>query len=80
MAGKLETYKATRWRITYTNAIGREYNIRYHYADIIFESKASADRECALLIKHHNPERSTNEDYKVEEFVANLLVKPLAIE
>ena len=66
-----------RWIITYTNKLGRHLGTRYHYGPISFTSKESADRECALLIKNHNPERSSNEDYKVEEVIVNALVKPI---
>ena len=80
MEDKIETYKATMWKITFTNALGRKYKMRFHYANVIFDTKEAADRECDLLIKHHDPERSTNEDYQVEEFISNLLAKPISFE
>jgi len=80
MINKFETFKATRWHITYTNEIGKSYDFRYVYGQISFESKDSADRECARLIKSHNPEKSSNEDYTVEEYIANVLLKPISIE
>ncbi len=71
-----KTYKAERWKITYTNTIGKELNIRFTYGQISFDTKESAERELALILKNKK-ENSSNEDYKVESYIANVLIKPI---
>lgn len=74
---KPETYKATRWRITYTNKMGRKYKMRFTYGPISFDTQADAEREKERMVKNHDPRRSSNEDYQVESYEANVLVKPI---
>ena len=71
-----KTYKAQRWRITYTNELGRASNYRFTYMQMGFDSLQSAERELNLL-KQKFPKKCIDEDYRVEEYTANLLYKPI---
>lgn len=72
-----KTHKEKRWRITYTNKLGIATNTRFTYMQMGFSSEEAANRECTLVIKNHDPERSSNEDYRVDSYIANMLDTPI---
>ena len=73
----MKTYKAIRWRITYTNKLGLATGHRFTYMQMGFDTEEKANRELKLIQKKHNPETSSNEDYRVESYTANMLYTPI---
>jgi hypothetical protein len=73
----MKTHPEKRWRITYTNNLGRSFGKRFTYGQISFESEEAANAELKRILKAHNPERSSNEDYKVDSYIGQILDTPI---
>ena len=71
-----ETYKTQRWRIIYSNKLGQANNFRFTYMQMGFNSLKDAENELKRLQAKY-PQKCIDDDYRVEEYEANMLVKPI---
>lgn len=70
----IKSYKCKSWRITFFSASMKQ---RFTYGQMCFFSEVSANEELIRILRSYDKNKTSNEDYKVESYIANRLINPI---